>query len=103
MLVRVESYMSYKMDLLSFGFILWNTYSYKTTKRSLFNWQLRAIDLYESDEQIYRYDELEKLKSEEEMPDIIKEYFEIVDKGRRSHLCLFFLNASLRARHSLLC
>lgn len=74
-----ESYMSYKMDLLSFGFILWNIYSYKTTKRSLFKWQLRAIELYESNEQIYRYDELEKLKSEEEMPDIIKEYFKIVD------------------------
>lgn len=67
------------MDLLSFGYILWNIYSYKTTKKSLFKWQLRAIELYQSNEQINRYEELEKLKSEEEMPDIIKEYFEIVD------------------------
>jgi serine/threonine protein kinase len=74
-----ESYMSYKMDLLSLGVILWNICSYKSKNTTLFKWQTKAIELYESNEKYNKFSELEQLKKAEEMPEMIKEYFDIVN------------------------
>ena len=69
------------MDLLSFGVILWTVYCNSSLiDNKVFKWQRYAIEYYEKRCKYDNYEKLEELKRLEFMPEMIKEYFEIVSR-----------------------
>jgi serine/threonine protein kinase len=78
-----EPYFSYKSDLLSFGVILWAVYCNKDlVNNNLFKWQQYAINYYENNHNSDNnyYAKMEELKNLENMPEMIKQYFNIISK-----------------------
>jgi len=76
-----EPFLSYKMDLLALGVILWTVYcNVSLIDNKIFKWQQYAIEYYERRDKYDNYQKLEELKRLEFMPKIIQEYFEIVSK-----------------------
>lgn len=75
-----EPILSYKMDLLAFGTILWAVYCNESLENKIFRWQQHAINYYETRCKYNYYEKLEELKSLEFMPKIIEEYFKIVSR-----------------------
>ena len=75
---------SYRMDLESFGFILWNILLY-SSEVSGFSWQRYAFNLYNKGKTSNYFNALETEKKynllEKEKPEIIEKYFSIISKS----------------------
>lgn len=72
-----KPFYSFRMDLQAFGYILWHILFSNNILN--FNWQLKAFDCYNRYKSKYTFRELEKYKSVEIIPDIIKKYFKIIE------------------------
>ena len=70
-----KSYLSYRYDFESYGYILWNLIN-----KGMLKFQREAHKLYDSRCNKNEYNYLEKLRLEENMPKIIKMYKEIISK-----------------------
>ena len=85
---RDESYYSYRMDLESFGYILWGILLSDSNEEFIFDWQQMGFDLYRkkvknSPWNLYKnyYNELDKKRSEsfsELNNKVIERYFQII-------------------------
>jgi hypothetical protein len=70
-----KSYLSYRYDLESFGYLLWNIIN-----KGMLKFQREAHKLYDLKYNKNDYNYLEKLRLEENMPKIIKMYKELISK-----------------------
>jgi serine/threonine protein kinase len=75
-----KSYNTYRMDLEAFGIILWSVMSSQDDVKIKFAFQQKSWSYYENKNKNDHYYDLDilKEKDKENMPEIIKKYFEII-------------------------
>lgn len=78
-----KPYMSYRMDLQAFGYILWNlTTSVESYNK--FNWQLKAFAYYDKNKINSEFDDLNDIRFMHDMntnkTELIKSYFNIISE-----------------------
>jgi serine/threonine protein kinase len=75
-----KSYNSYRMDLEGFGIILWSVMSRQDDVKTKLEFQQKSWYYYENKIREDKYENLDilKEKDKENMPEIIKKYFEII-------------------------
>lgn len=76
-----KPYMSYRMDLQAFGYILWSL-TLSVDSHFIFNWQSKAFNYYDDNKITSEFDDLVKVRFTENttlcMNDLIKSYFNII-------------------------
>lgn len=84
-----KPYTSYRNDLESFGYILWNIIESKNNVFELFDWQLKAISYYSEENCTNNFVYLEDLKKNHNIkkPHIIKQYFDIISELDWNETC----------------
>lgn len=75
-----KSYNTYRMDLEAFGIILWSVMSSEDGVKKKLEFQQKSWSYYENKIKDDKYEHLDilKEKDKENMPEIIKKYFEII-------------------------